>query len=162
MTQEQTNKKEKKKNLNTPRHSARVAAVQALYQMEQSGAESTQAVQDMIASAFVTTASEGYVEPDLDLFKQLVIESSLNTQDLDAIIIPYLAENWKIERLASVIRMILRLAIFELKESPLIPRTVIMNEYIEITREFFPGGKETNFVNSVLDKTAKALRTKTT
>ena len=161
MTQEHIKTTVKKKNLNTPRHSARVAAVQALYQMEQSGAESTQAVQDMVTSGFTTTASEGYVEPDLDLFKQLVMEASLNIESLDAIIIPYLAENWKIERLASVIRMILRFAIFELKECPLIPKTVIMNEYIEITREFFPGGKETNFVNSVLDKTAKALRAQT-
>lgn len=159
MTQEQ--KKTKKKNLNTPRHSARVAAVQALYQMEQSNVDSTKAVSDMTESNFATTASEGYVQPDLDLFKQLVTESSLNTQILDDIITPYLADNWKIERLASVIRMILRLAIFELKECPLIPETVIMNEYIEITREFFPGGKETNFVNSLLDKAAKKLRTKT-
>lgn len=158
MTQEQ--KTTKKKNINTPRHAARVAAVQVLYQIEQSNIDSTKAVNDMIESNFATTASEGYVQPDLALFKQLVIESVLITQNLDEIITSYLAENWKIERLASVIHMILRLAVFELKECPLIPETVIINEYIEITKEFFSGGKETNFVNSLLDKAAKRLRTK--
>jgi N utilization substance protein B len=155
MTQEQ----KKKKNINTPRHSARVAAVQALYQIEQSNVDATKAVSEMIESNFATTASEGYVKPDLTLFNQLVIESSINIKILDDIITPYLAENWKIERLATVMRMILRLAVFELKECLLIPKTVIINEYIEITKEFFPGGKETNFVNSLLDKVAHTLRT---
>ncbi|MDP2193328.1 MAG: transcription antitermination factor NusB, partial [Alphaproteobacteria bacterium] len=148
----------KDKNINTPRHASRIAAVQALYQIAQTSTDCQKVVHQMILSSFDTIKQEGYVAPDKEFFEQLVVESSAQFAALDEEIQPHLSDNWRIERLASVLLMILRLGIFELKSCLTIPKTVVINEYIEITKAFFPGGNETRFVNSVLDKAAKLIR----
>lgn len=143
---------------NTKRHTARLAAVQGLYQMEQSEAVAQRVVQDMISSGF--SSLEGYAKPDVEFFEDLMFSSSLIEGELDGIITPYLAENWRMERLASVLRMILRLGTFELKNHLSTPENIIINEYIEIAKDFFPDGKESQFINGVLDKVSKELRKK--
>lgn len=140
------------------RHSARLAAVQGLYQMEQSEVIAEKVIRDMISDGFSTL--EGYTKPDIDLFEELIMGASGASLEYDEIIKPFLAEKWKIERLASVVRMILRLGVFELKVRLSTPENIIINEYIEITKDFFPEGKESQFVNSVLDKIAKQVRLK--
>ena len=76
----------------------------------------------------------------------------------DIVISKYLAQNWKIERLASVIRTILRLAVYELKNCLTIPDRVIINEYIEITKAFFDNKNEPAFVNGMIDKLSQEIR----
>ncbi|CAO5675657.1 MAG: Transcription antitermination protein NusB [Holosporales bacterium] len=147
-----------KKNSNTPRHSARIAAVQALYQIEQSGDTPKKVVLDMIDANFNSLTHEGYFLPDDVFFEALVHGTKDNEEELNTIISEFLAENWRIERIASVLRHILRLATFELRFYPNIHESIIINEYIEITKDFFDRKGEVGFVNGVLDNVTKKLR----
>lgn len=149
---------QEKKRSNTPRHSARVAAVQALYQIEQSGDSAKKVVLDMTGANFNALTQEGYFLPDDNFFEELVHGTKDNETDLDLIITEFLADNWRMERIASVLRHILRLATFELKFYPKIADSIILNEYIEITKDFFDHKGEVGFVNGVLDNVSKKVR----
>lgn len=152
------NSKEIKKNTNTPRHSSRIAAVQALYQIEQTGDSSKKVVLDMIDSNFSSLTQEGYFLPDSSFFEDLVHSTTHLKEELDELITPFLAQNWRMERIASVLRHILRLATYELKNSKNIAESIILNEYIEITKDFFDHRNEVGFINGVLDNVAKNVR----
>lgn len=147
-----------KKNSNTPRHSARIAAVQALYQIEQSGDSAKKVILDMIEANFNSLTQEGYFLPDDTFFEALVHGAKDNEEEVNSIICEFLAENWRIERIASVLRHILRLATFELRFYPTIHESIIINEYIEITKDFFDRKGEVGFVNGVLDNVTKKIR----
>lgn len=147
-----------KKNINTPRHSARIAAVQALYQHDQTQENINVIVLDMIKSEFSSLKEEDYIAPEIELFKDLTQNGSALLNEIDPIIETFLSDQWKLSRLSYTLRAILRLATFELKTNPMIAENIIFNEYIEITKEFSESKSEVSFVNGILDKIAKNLR----
>jgi N utilization substance protein B len=142
------------------RPAARLAAVQALYQLEHEPTTPQKVVLEFLNHRFDEVV-EGtkFITPDKTLFQEIVIGVMEQTADLDSMIASTLAEDWKIERLESVVRAILRAAVFELSRDTSVPTPVVINEYIEITKSFCTPS-EVAFVNASLDVLAKLLRTK--
>lgn len=140
------------------RSTARLAAVQALYQMEVAGASTEDVLRDFDAGKLprqeeAAEAGEG----DVDLFKTL-IENAVNRQlTIDRAIARRLGKGWKLERIDAVARAILRAGAVELEQRGDIPTPVVIDEYVEIAKAFFDG-PEPGFVNATLDACARDLR----
>ncbi|MDR2794513.1 MAG: transcription antitermination factor NusB [Holosporaceae bacterium] len=96
-------------------------------------------------------------EMDEEFFKNLLSALYENGCLVDGMVGKHLSAGWKFERLDSVIKCILRLAITELHCFREIPTSVILNEYIEISKAFFEGS-EIAFVNGLLNSAAQELR----
>ena len=146
-------------NQNLARSVARLAAVQALYQMEVSGA-STADVLDSFTSGKLpreTEATYSNTEGDLELFKTLIEETVERQATLDRVIARHLSKGWRLDRIDAVARAILRSGAAELAQRTDIPVAVVINEYVEIAKAFFDG-PEPGFVNATLDAAARDLR----
>ncbi len=137
------------------RHSARIALVQALYQHEQTKQTIAVITHEFINHHF--EASDHDIAPDQDYFKKLTTSILPKIEIIDGEIQKHLQDNWKMERLASVVRALLRAACYELMFEPLVPTAVVLNEYIEVARAFFDE-REVKFVNGILDSIAKMVR----
>jgi len=144
---------------NAARSSARLAAVQALYQMEVSGASTADVIADFVAGKLPreTEATFSESEGDLELFKVLVEKAVDRQATLDRAIARRLGKGWRLERLDAVARAILRAGVAELEQRKDIPVAVVIDEYVEIAKSFFDG-PEPGFVNATLDACARDLR----
>jgi N utilization substance protein B len=140
------------------RRAARLAAVQALYQMELGGANADQVVAEFDRHR-LGKEIEGvsFGEADRKLFGDLVRGVALAHSDLDSMLAACLNEDWKVERLEAVLRAILRAAAYELSERHDVPPRVVITEYVDLADAFF-SGKEPALVNGVLDCVARAIR----
>ena len=106
----------------------------------------------------VEEAVEGFVdnyegdikEIDLTFVKQALIGIENNKEAIDKLVSENL-HNWKIDRISKVNLSILRLAIYELVYDEKVPRAVVINEALEITRRY-SDEKSVSFINGVLDK----------
>lgn len=142
------------------RRSSRLAAVQALYQWDQTGHNIETIINEFTEHRFsLLQEDELYFNPDVPFFKSLVLGVHQNLDTLNALIEKRLAENWRLERLPSVMKGILLAACYELSFEEIVPLPVILNEYIEISKEFFQD-KEVSFVNGILDVISKNTRKK--
>jgi N utilization substance protein B len=129
------------------RRKGRELALQALYQIEMTSDPSVAAV-DMFLQHF-----EGNVKAK-EFARRLVSGAISQRAEIDRLI-DRATENWKIERLAKVDFLILRLATYELVFCPDIPASVSLDEAIEIAKRF--GGEESaSFINGVLDRVAQS------
>ena len=139
---------------------ARLAAVQALYQIHLSNKTPAKVVVDeTIANGFdqaLDTVSIGDV--DQEHFSTLVLGVVDRLEEIDALINGALKEGWKTDRLESILLMILRTAIFETLACVDVPSKVILNEYLNITHAFYDG-PEKSLVNGILDTLVKQIRT---
>lgn len=141
------------------RPAARLAAVQALYQLEQEPTTPQKVIVEFLNYRFTEVVDNTkFITPDKSLFEDIVIGVMDQMADLDSMISSTLSEDWRIERMESVVRAILRAAVFELSRDTSVPVPVVINEYIEITKSFCTG-PEVAFVNASLDALAKLLRT---
>jgi N utilization substance protein B len=132
------------------RRAARLAAVQALYQLEMNEATTQQVIAEFQTLRLAEDA-------DRDLFADVVAGTMTRLHELDAEIGRLLAEGWSFERLETVLRAILRAGTYELMVRLDVPPRVAINEYVEIAHSFF-GGREPNLVNGLLDRLAKERR----
>jgi transcription antitermination protein NusB len=145
-----------------PRHQARsvarLAAVQALYQMEISGAGVETIVREFDAHRFDRDLEgQTMAEADEDFFAELLRGVVERRQAIDALITGRLVEGWRLDRLDATVRAILRCGVHELTGAGTPPQVAI-DEYVEIAKSFFGAGSETAFVNAVLDQTARDAR----
>jgi transcription antitermination protein NusB len=134
------------------RHRAREAALQMLYQSEigRAGAYET------IATFWPANDPQDEVDDDARTFaNDLVRETLTRMQDLDRLLSEH-AHNWRVERMAVIDRLVLRLAVCELLTHPETPPKVVINEAIELARTF-SGEEAVPFVNGVLDALRKKL-----
>jgi N utilization substance protein B len=140
------------------RRASRLAAVQALYQMELSGARADDAIADQ-ALREPDPETEGKVRAKIDqvFFGELVRGVRDRRDDIDRMIDGALAQGWAIARLDAVLRATLRAGVCEMLTRGDIDAPVIINEYVEIAKSFFDGS-EPKITNGVLDKLAKILR----
>ena len=140
------------------RRAARLAAVQALYQMEVSGA-SVEDVENDFKAGKLPREEAGFsdIEGDLDLFKLLVTQAVSRQTTIDRAIAGRLSQGWRLERIDAVARAILRAGVVELEQAPETPVAVAINEYVEIAKRFFDG-PEPGFINATLDACAKDVR----
>ena len=137
---------------------ARLAAVQALYQMEVSAIGVEHVIREFMEHRFdrdvdgqtMASADEGFFA---DLVRGVVAEQSR----IDTAIVKRLAEGWRLERLDATVRAILRAGAFELTHRPDVPTEVAIDEYVEVAKSFFDG-TEPGFVNGALDGVAKDVR----
>jgi N utilization substance protein B len=138
------------------RSAARLAAVQALYQIEIAGAGVEQVIAEFTGDRLEVEGVQ-LAKPDGSFFAELVRAVCLSQRDLDDMIAAVLTEDWTIERLEVLLRCLLRAGAHELADRPDVPARVIISEYVDLADAFY-GEKETGLVNGVLDRLARELR----
>ena len=140
------------------RGAARLAAVQALYQMDVAGTGILE-----ITSEYETyrlgqeVDGEQYLEADPQRFRAIIAGVLDEQRLLDPMIRQLLPEDWPLSRIDSTLRAILRAGAWEIKNRKDVPVAVAISEYVDIAKAFFEG-EEPRMVNAVLDKMAKELR----
>jgi transcription antitermination protein NusB len=135
------------------RHAARLAAVQALYQMEMNGSGAEEVAQEFIEHRF----AELPAVPDADFFSAILDGVPKHQIEIDRAIAGSLSEKWKLERVDSILRAILRGGVFELVDRRDVPAKVVIDEYVAIAGAFF-GADEPGFINAALDAIARRKR----
>lgn len=138
---------------------ARLAAVQALYQLELNPELDAQSVVREFARHRFGEEIDGdrLAEADPEFFSQIVRGVAADEARLDGEIATALVEDWPLARLDAVLRAVLRAAVWELVHRPDIPPRVSISEYIAIAHAFFTG-KEPGLANGVLDRLGRTLR----
>ncbi len=139
------------------RRVSRVSAVQALYQMDVSGAPHKTVVKEFLDHRFGHEDEPGMVHADESYFEDIMTGVVANQSKIDTAIEERLTDKWPLRRLDATLRALLRSATYEIQSRPDVPALVIINEYMAIATEFF-SGKEPGMVNGVLDKIAKETR----
>ncbi|WP_299836744.1 transcription antitermination factor NusB [uncultured Jannaschia sp.] len=137
---------------------ARLYAVQALFQMEAMGQGVDKVRAEFETHRFGMVTDEGeFAEGDVDLFRSLIERAVERQARIDQMTDRALVAKWPIDRIDPTLRALFRAAGAELLIGSTPPKVVI-NEFVEVARAFFPGGKEAGFVNGVLDHMARAAR----
>ena len=137
---------------------ARLAAVQALYQMDIAGDGIEDVVAEFLTHRLADWTEDGQsIDADTDLFATLTRGAGARRDDIDALIVGALAEGWTIQRLELLLRAVLRVGTYELMARPETPAKVVIDEYIDVAHAFFGKGPP-GFVNGVLDRLAHDLR----
>ena len=148
---------------NAPRRSAaRVAAVQALYQIDVTEGATAEGVLDEFVRYRLESGRRASDESvpggtDRKLFLAIVRGVTARAGDIDDVLRGAMTEKWTVERLDPVLRSILRAGAFELVERADIPAKVSISEYVDVAHAFFEE-REPGFVNGVLDRIARTLR----
>jgi len=145
------------------RTAARLASVQALFQIDQAGDPADQVIDQFLRHRLGLAADSGSYEegnvPEAEtaLFARIVRAASEGQAERDALLTATLPPDWPIERLDPVLRSLLRAGIAELAMPGGPPARVVINEYLDIAHGFF-WGDEPGLVNGVLDRVARTLR----
>lgn len=140
------------------RSAARLAAVQALYQIELTDTGVEAVVGEFIKHRFGQEIDgETYVSPDPQLFTDIVRGTSARRGDVDRMVGGALDPRLPFERMEALLRAILRAGTFELLAHGNVHPRITINEYVEVTKAFF-AGREPGMVNGVLDHLARVLR----
>jgi N utilization substance protein B len=135
------------------RHSARIAAVQALYQMELAGGGAEETLEEFVEHRFDVFE----IVPDQDFFAAILRGEPQYQVEIDRAIAGSLASGWTLARIDSILRAILRCGLFELVARRDVPARTVIDEYVAVARAFF-SGDESGFVNGVLDRLARRKR----
>lgn len=130
------------------RRRSRESALQMIYQWEMSGGTPAQVV-----TAYFGGLGEDGPSPVDPFAERLFLDVSQDAERLDAVIRQF-AKGWTLERIAPVVRHLLRLGISEIRSG--MPAGVVINEAVEIARRF-AGDEATSFVNGILDAVSKEV-----
>ncbi len=146
---------------------ARLAAVQALYQMEVAGAGVEAVVREFSDHRFGSSLEDEAATPDAAVdqladadevfFADIVRGVVTHQAEIDTAVSRRLAANWRLERLDATLRATLRSATYELMHRADIPTEVVLDEYVELAKAFF-AKTDSGFVNGALDAVARDLR----
>lgn len=140
------------------RGAARLAAVQALYQMDIGGTGVLEVVAEYESFRLGQEVDgETYLKADASWFRSIVAGVVRDQVKIDPLIKSSLQDDWALSRLDTTVRAILRAGTFEILERKDVPLAVIVTEYVEIARAFFEED-EPKLVNAVLDRIAKQVR----
>lgn len=140
------------------RSAARLAATQALYQIEITKGDADEVIQEFIDHRFgrdVESGNQG--EHDEAFFRDLVRGVLVKQIEIDRLLADNLAKGWTLGRIDSILRALLRAAAYELVGRADVPVNVVIDEYVELAKDFFDGD-EPGFVNAVLDRLAQGRR----
>ena len=138
------------------RHRAREAALQMLYQWEIGRASAHEAIVTYWPSREAETDIPSLPPAARDFANGLVRATIERVGEADELIAAH-ARNWRVERMAVIDRLVLRLAIAELLTDPDVPGRVVINEALELARTF-SGEEPVPFINGILDAVAKTLK----
>lgn len=140
------------------RSAARLAAVQALYQLEQSGTPLDKVIAEFVHHRFgEEVEGEPMVEPDAPLFGDIVRGTRVRSGEVDALVSGALDTQFSLSRLDLLLRCVMQAGAWELLANLHVPAPIVISEYVNVTRAFF-GGKEPAMVNAVLDRIAREQR----
>lgn len=141
------------------RSAARLAAVQALYQMELSG-QGMDKVRMQFESHRIGAEIDGdqYREADIDLFRKILDDVVAQQAAIDQMTNRALVDKWPLGRIDSTLRALFRAAGAEFLDGRKTPPKVIIVEYVDVAKAFFPDGKEPGLTNAVLDAMAREAR----
>lgn len=136
---------------------ARLFAVQALFQMEASSTPLTKVREEFETHRFgAEIAGDTYAEAHVDLFRQ-ILDGALSEQArIDQCTDDALVERWPLGRIDPTLRAVFRAAGAELLAKSTPPKVVI-TEFVDVTKAFYPDGREPKLVNGVLDHMARTL-----
>ena len=140
------------------RGAARLAAVQALYQMDIAGA----GLNDVFAefeSHWLGGEVEGekYLPAEAAFFRDVVSGVVRDQKELDPLVDEALARGWPLKRVDAIIRAVLRAGTYELEHRKDVPARVVVTEYVDVANAFVDR-EETGMVNAVLDQIARQFR----
>jgi N utilization substance protein B len=140
------------------RGAARLAAVQALYQMDLAG----KGLNDILAEFeghWLGREVEGeqYLPVEAAFFRDLVSGVVAQQRRLDPMIDQVLSAGWPLKRVETILRAVLRAGAYELDQKRDIPARVVVSEYVDVANAFVDKD-ETGMVNAVLDQIARKLR----
>ena len=138
------------------RSAARLAALQALYQLEITGSPPDDVIGEFIEHRFGRDPEK---PPALDqeFFADIVHGVLRHQMEIDRSLARSLAAGWTLARIDSTLRALLRAATYELVARRDVPAKVVIDEYVELARDFFERD-EPGFVNAVLDRLARRKR----
>ncbi|MBN9346265.1 MAG: transcription antitermination factor NusB [Devosia sp.] len=139
------------------RGAARLAAVQALYQMDV-GRQTLEDTLSQFNAHMLGREVEGeqYLPADADFFRQIVSGVIRAQLDIDPTIDKSLSSDWPVRRTDAKLRAILRAAAFELLRRRDIPQGVVITEYVDIAKAFYEDDAP-RLVNAVLDNIARQV-----
>jgi N utilization substance protein B len=140
------------------RGAARLAAVQALYQMDIAGA----GLNDIFAefeSHWLGGEVEGekYLPAEAAFFRDVVSGVVRDQTKLDPLVDDALAKGWPLKRIDAIIRAVMRAGAYELEHRKDVPARVVVTEYVDVANAFVDR-EETGMVNAVLDQLARRFR----
>ncbi len=140
------------------RGAARLAAVQALYQMDIAGTS----LQDILADFerhWIGHEIEGeqYLPAEAGFFREIVTGVVAEQRRLDPLVDHVLAAGWPLKRVEAILRSVLRAGAYELDKRHDIPARVVISEYVDVASAFVDRD-ETGMVNAVLDQIAHQVR----
>ncbi|MBN8929314.1 MAG: transcription antitermination factor NusB [Rhodospirillales bacterium 69-11] len=145
------------------RTASRVAAVQALFQSDQTGDNAETVIDQFVRHRLGELPGTGGFEdgrvPDAEvpLFTRIVRSAVRQQETIDRMLAEALPPEWPLARIDPVLRAVLRAGGAELAMTDGPPARVVINEYLDIARGFFTGG-EPGMANAVLDRMAHLLR----
>ncbi len=140
------------------RSSARLGAVQALYQMDIAGTDFAEVLAQFGAGRMGEIFEEGECgEADFAFLKDIVEGVVREQHEIDRAVESHLAANWTLGRLDSTLRALLRAGAYELMFRADVPARVTITEYVDVAHAFFED-EEPRVVNGVLDALAHACR----
>jgi N utilization substance protein B len=140
------------------RSAARLAAVQALYQMDIAGTQLPELVAEF-KRHWIGREVEGdrYAKAEVEHFRDVAEGVVREQRTLDPTVDATLAQGWPLKRVETVLRAVLRAGAYELLFRPEIPARVVISEYVDVAAAFLDE-EETGMVNAVLDRLARTAR----
>jgi N utilization substance protein B len=134
------------------RSAARLAAVQALYQMDMTAIDMRQVIAEFEAHRLgKEVEGSQYCAAEAAFFRDIVEGVVKEQLRIDPLIDRHLAEGWRLNRVDSILRAILRAGAFEMLKRKDVPARVVITEYVDLAHAFFEG-EEPKVVNGILDK----------
>ncbi len=140
------------------RAAARLAAVQALYQLEMEATPMASLLDEFHRHRLgAEIEGDQYADAEVSFFDAVVQGVAARRDEIDGLLSERLAEGWRLERLDKTMLQILRAGAWELLARPDVPTATAISEYVDVAHAFFEA-REAKFVNGVLDAVAKAVR----
>ena len=140
------------------RSAARLAAVQALYQLDMEATPLAKLLDEFHRHRLgAEIEGDQYAEAETAFFDDVVQGVSARKDEIDALLAGKLAAGWKIERLDKTMLQVLRAGTFELLARADVPTATVITEYVDVAHAFFEP-REAKFVNGLLDAVAKMVR----
>jgi N utilization substance protein B len=140
------------------RAAARLAAVQALYQLEMEGTELARLLDEFHRHRLgAEIEGDQYADAEVAFFDDTVRGVAARREEIDTLLAAKLAEGWSLERLDKTMLQILRAGAWELLARADVPTASTISEYVDVAHAFFEA-REAKFVNGVLDAVAKDVR----
>jgi transcription antitermination protein NusB len=140
------------------RSAARLAAVQALYQMDMEKVGLARLLDEFHSHRLGAEIEDAqYADAEVDFFDDVVAGVNARRVEIDALIEARLGEMWKMSRLDKTMLQILRCGTYELIARADVPTGAVIDEYMDVAHAFFDK-KDAKFVNGLLDAVAKDMR----